>query len=89
MDTWQKNIKYVKRLLSKIKGDKKNDSPHPSPWISDKFELADALTKVQCRPKDGVEEEYTLESALGASKKAVTEGSMDVLQVNHELSTCH
>ncbi|KAG5530353.1 hypothetical protein RHGRI_025331 [Rhododendron griersonianum] len=42
--------------------------------------ISDALTKVQCRPKEGVEEEYTLESALGASKKAVTEGSMDVLQ---------
>lgn len=42
--------------------------------------ISDSLTKVQRRPSEGLEEEYTLESALGASKKAVTEGSMDVLQ---------
>ncbi|CAL5433451.1 unnamed protein product [Camellia sinensis] len=44
--------------------------------ISLNFELEDALT----RPKEGTEEEYYLQSALDASKKAVTEGSMDVLQ---------
>ena len=54
-------------------------------WVADKFELADALTKVQCRPKEGVEDEYSLQSALEASKKAVTEGSTDVLQVKDEL----
>ncbi|XP_057472846.1 vacuolar protein sorting-associated protein 51 homolog [Actinidia eriantha] len=42
--------------------------------------VSDALTKVQCRPKEGVEEEYSLQSSLEASKKAVTEGSTDVLQ---------
>lgn len=42
----------------------------------------DALTKVQCRPKEGVEETYSLQAALEASKKAVIQGSMDVLLVN-------
>ncbi|GMQ00319.1 hypothetical protein CsSME_00047452 [Camellia sinensis var. sinensis] len=40
------------------------------------LDISDALT----RPKEGTEEEYYLQSALDASKKAVTEGSMDVLQ---------
>ncbi|GFY98664.1 Vps51/Vps67 family (components of vesicular transport) protein [Actinidia rufa] len=43
-------------------------------------DISVALTKVQCRPKEGVEDEYSLQSALEASKKAVTEGSTDVLQ---------
>ncbi|KAL7199057.1 hypothetical protein ACSBR2_021360 [Camellia fascicularis] len=40
------------------------------------LDISDALT----RPKEGTEEEYYLQSALDASKKAVTEGSMHVLQ---------
>ncbi|CAL5425899.1 unnamed protein product [Camellia sinensis] len=43
------------------------------------LDISDALTKVQYRPKEGAEE-YTLQSALDASKKAVIEGSMNVLQ---------
>ncbi|KAL6978277.1 hypothetical protein U1Q18_019946 [Sarracenia purpurea var. burkii] len=42
--------------------------------------ISDALTKVQFRPKEGAEEEYSLQSVLDSSKKVVTEGSMDVLK---------
>ena len=44
------------------------------------FELADALTKVHVRQKKGGEE-YSLQVVLEASKKAVLQGSMDVLLV--------
>ncbi|KAM7521415.1 hypothetical protein LguiA_011317 [Lonicera macranthoides] len=43
------------------------------------LDISDALTKIQCRPKEGVEETYSLQAALEASKKAVIQGSMDVL----------
>uniref|UniRef100_A0A5B7AYV3 Vacuolar protein sorting-associated protein 51 homolog n=1 Tax=Davidia involucrata TaxID=16924 RepID=A0A5B7AYV3_DAVIN len=43
------------------------------------LDISDALTKVQCRQKEGVEEDYSLQAALEASKKAVIQGSMDVL----------
>jgi hypothetical protein len=41
---------------------------------------ADSLTKVHVRQKDRAEE-YSLQIALEASKKAVLQGSMDVLLV--------
>ena len=41
---------------------------------------ADSLTKVHVKQKDGAEE-YSLQIALEASKKAVLQGSMDVLLV--------
>ncbi|PIM98288.1 hypothetical protein CDL12_29236 [Handroanthus impetiginosus] len=41
--------------------------------------VSDALTKVQVTQKDGIEEEYPLQAALEASKKAMIHGSMDVL----------
>ncbi|XAR58378.1 hypothetical protein NMG60_11013760 [Bertholletia excelsa] len=44
------------------------------------LDISDALTKVHDRPKESAEEEYSLQAALDASKKAVTEGSMSVLQ---------
>lgn len=44
------------------------------------FELADALTKAHNKQKEG-EEEDSLQVALEASKKAVLQGSMDVLLV--------
>ncbi|CAL5353177.1 unnamed protein product [Camellia sinensis] len=56
--------------------------------MSDLCELADALTKVQYRPKEGAEE-YTLQSALDTSKKTVIEGSMNVLQVRHDKADNH
>ncbi|KAE8009362.1 hypothetical protein FH972_005802 [Carpinus fangiana] len=40
--------------------------------------ISDSLTKVHVRQKDGAEE-YSLQIALEASKKAVLQGSMDVL----------
>ncbi|CAK9152906.1 unnamed protein product [Ilex paraguariensis] len=43
------------------------------------LDISDALTKVQRRQKEGVEEEYSLQAALEASKRAVIQGSMDVL----------
>lgn len=44
------------------------------------FELADALTKVHNKQKEGVKED-SLQVALEASKKAVLQGSMDLLLV--------
>ncbi|GLU16762.1 hypothetical protein SLE2022_331770 [Rubroshorea leprosula] len=41
-------------------------------------DISDAVMKVNSRPKDEVEE-YSLQAALEASKKAVLQGSMDVL----------
>ncbi|KAA8543033.1 hypothetical protein F0562_021472 [Nyssa sinensis] len=43
------------------------------------LDISDALTKVQYRQKEGVEEDYSLQAALEASKKTVIQGSMDVL----------
>ncbi|XP_052187508.1 vacuolar protein sorting-associated protein 51 homolog [Diospyros lotus] len=43
------------------------------------LQISDTLRKIQCRPNEG-EAEYSLQSVLEASKKAVSEGSMDVLQ---------
>ncbi|KAF8394659.1 hypothetical protein HHK36_020875 [Tetracentron sinense] len=40
--------------------------------------LGEALTRVQTRPKEGIEEECSLQVVLEASKKAVIQGSMDV-----------
>ncbi|KAI3460756.1 hypothetical protein Pfo_017419 [Paulownia fortunei] len=41
--------------------------------------ISDSLKKVQFTPKEGIEEEYSLQAALEASKKAVIQGSMDAL----------
>ncbi|KAK9282372.1 hypothetical protein L1049_005289 [Liquidambar formosana] len=41
--------------------------------------ISDSLVKVQLRQKEGVGKEYSLQVALEASKKAVIQGSMDVL----------
>ncbi|KAL2540434.1 Vps51/Vps67 family (components of vesicular transport) protein [Abeliophyllum distichum] len=43
------------------------------------LDISDALTKAQVRQKEGVEGEYSLQVALEASRKAVIQGSMDVL----------
>lgn len=45
------------------------------------FYLADSLKKFQFTPKEEIEEEYSLQAALDASKKAVIQGSMDALKV--------
>lgn len=42
--------------------------------------MADSLTEVHVKQKEGVGE-YSLQTALEASKKAVLQGSMDVLLV--------
>ncbi|KAF8394661.1 hypothetical protein HHK36_020877 [Tetracentron sinense] len=42
-------------------------------------DVSEALTRVQTRPMEGMEEECSLQVALEASKKAVIQGSMDVL----------
>lgn len=54
------------------------------------FELADALTKAHTRQKDKGEE-YSLQVALEGGKKAVLQGSMDVLLVLYEIlcSQCY
>lgn len=44
------------------------------------FELAGAVVKVG-NQMEGIEEENSLQATLEASKKAVMQGSMDVLQV--------
>ncbi|KAG8370607.1 hypothetical protein BUALT_Bualt13G0001000 [Buddleja alternifolia] len=43
------------------------------------LDISDALTKVQVTQKEGREEIYSLQAAFDASKKAVIQGSMDVL----------
>lgn len=48
------------------------------------FELADALSKVHNKPKEGAKED-SLQVALEAGKKAVLQGSMDLLLVIYEL----
>ena len=48
------------------------------------MKLADALTKVYVGQKEGMEE-FPLQVALGASKKAVLQGSMDILLVIYNM----
>lgn len=43
------------------------------------LDVAEALTRVQNKPKDGLEEENLLQVALESSKKAVIQGTMDLL----------
>ncbi|XP_073022242.1 vacuolar protein sorting-associated protein 51 homolog [Primulina eburnea] len=43
------------------------------------FDISDTLTKVQVTQKEGIEQEYTLQAALEASKQAVIHGSMNAL----------
>ncbi|KAL3517376.1 hypothetical protein ACH5RR_019965 [Cinchona calisaya] len=43
------------------------------------LDITGTITKVQDRQKEGVEEVYSLQSVLEASKKAVIQGSMNVL----------
>lgn len=54
------------------------------------FELADALTKAHIRQKDKGDE-YSLQVALEGGKKAVLQGSMNVLLVMYEIlcSVCY
>lgn len=49
-----------------------------------KLNLADALTKAHNKQKEGVKEDI-LQVALEASKKAVLQGSMDLLLVIFEI----
>lgn len=48
------------------------------------LDISDSLTKVQVGQRDGAEE-YSLQVPLEASKKAVLQGSMDVLQDFHHI----
>lgn len=45
------------------------------------FYLADSLKKFQFTPKEEMDEGYSLQAVLEASKKAVIQGSMDALMV--------
>ncbi|OVA12907.1 hypothetical protein BVC80_1803g24 [Macleaya cordata] len=42
-------------------------------------DVSEALMRVHTKPKEGMEEEFSLQVALESSKKAVIQGSMDVL----------
>lgn len=57
-------------------------------WISCLIfiSLAEPLKKIHSRQKEGLEEEYSFEGALGASKKSVIQDSMSVLLVSNELA---
>ncbi|CAA0825479.1 Vps51/Vps67 family (components of vesicular transport) protein [Striga hermonthica] len=41
--------------------------------------ISDYLTKVQLTPKEGIEEEYSLQKTFEASKKAMIQGTTDIL----------
>ncbi|GER43704.1 Vps51/Vps67 family (components of vesiculartransport) protein [Striga asiatica] len=41
--------------------------------------ISDSLTKVQLTPKEGVEEDYSLQKTFEASKKAMIQGTTDIL----------
>ncbi|CAI9783456.1 unnamed protein product [Fraxinus pennsylvanica] len=49
------------------------------------LDISDAFSKIQVMQKEGTEEVYPLKAAFEASKKAVIQGSMDVLLDFHHL----